>query len=441
MLLHLFDFFTRRNIRFLIVPLEALVVGGASYARGLFHTLGVDANVQIDYEARADVNQPHHEWILGQPSVLGTGDSAGKTDRARAFAKLVDADRTRIVEVRGYPDTMVGALEEASEALLIENRAPIGWTKRRRREARDDGRTLRVQGQTLATVNTDALFGESFRLVAPNLEVYAGCNSQSKLAAALTNLARLVGHADSAVIETHGDEPGRLTARFLEAVLTNAQIHDRTEVVPAAPDIGRQPAGRPNCERRVIEIQSARLVPPTQLDDSASSYAAQIWKRRCPDAGVELPALPEGSTIDFSARGTGAAYQRAGWGAPERAFTWTLGAESTLELPQNAANAHASDEAVELLFEAIAAVYPPERSTQALSVLVNGETVLDTRIEKQDADPIRASVPRSVWQRRDPVEVTLLHPDACTMKEIGRGEGQRPVAFALKTLQVRTETS
>src|ERR1700685_944061 len=82
-------------------------------------------------------------------------------------------------------------------------------------------------------------------------------------------------------------------------------------------------------------------------------------------------ADPRGElTIDFGITGNSADYRRAGWAAPERLHTWTIGQASTLELPRPAVPA---DYRLEL--EIGPFVWQDRLPAQRLVVSINGGEV------------------------------------------------------------------
>src|SRR5579885_2880091 len=131
--------------------------------------------------------------------------------------------------------------------------------------------------------------------------------------------------------------------------------------------------------------------------------------------------------IHFGAAGNGGAFCRSGWSQAEPRHTWTLGRESTLELPRPAQAG-----AYRLLIELGPFVFEDKLPAQRLAVLVNGTRVGDFVLS--EVALIECAVPWPVVAGQDTVSIRFLHPDAAKPSEVSGASDEREIAFAFERL-------
>lgn len=433
---HAVDFVTRRDIPYLITPLEALGAGGASYVNGLFSVLGLEALDEVRYEHRPDVNTKHHAWIREQDFDLSAAVREPHDDRTAAFARLVDGEGRRVIQLAAYPYSIANGLSKCKGIVLLEPFAPRNFALRAWDAATARNLPFEFIPQNLATFAIDPQQLGRFALVAPNLEPSRGCATRTEIAHALYHLAHLVAASETAILEIPATQTGRIAAEFL-AVALDAESDDVTDQIPEPAPIGGDSNERPHGERRVLRFPgAARCVDDAKVVALAETFASVLFARLHPGEPFEPAPYRMGETIDFNRSGAGRGYQVAGWSAPERRHTWTLGTESHIRLgiPGDAAPLPPQVD-VDLVLECLAAVFPPQVPAQHLEVLVNGDVVFQGDFTERENDPLCIPVPGATWQRRAPVDIELRHPTAVSPAREGLGDGEREIAFGLISLK------
>ncbi len=433
---HAVDFVTRRDIPYLVTPLEALGTGGAAYVNGLFSVLGLEALDDVRYERRPDVNTKHHAWIREQAFDLSSAVREPHDARASAFAQLVDAEDRRVLQLAAYPYSIANGLTKCTGIVLLEPFAPRNFALRAWDAATARNLAFEFVPQTLATFAIDPRQLGRFALVAPRLEPCRGCTTRFETAHALYHLTQIVAASETAIVELPATQTGALVGEFLAKAL-NGTIDDVTEHVPEGEPLGVDSNERPQGDRRVLRIPgTATLVGDAELVALVETFASLLFARLHPDAPFEPAPYRLGETIHFTQSGTGRGYQVAGWSAPERRHTWTIGTESRLRLgtPQDSPPLPPQVD-VDLVLECIAAVFPPDLPAQPLEVLVNGDVVFEGNFTERENDPLRIPVSGTTWQRRAPVDIEFRHPAAVSPAREGLGPGEREIAFGFRSLR------
>jgi hypothetical protein len=143
------------------------------------------------------------------------------------------------------------------------------------------------------------------------------------------------------------------------------------------------------------------------------------------DAGSEL-------IIDFGRSGNSATYRRTGWAEPEPRHTWTLGRESTLELPRPATSGD-----YRLILEIGPFIWQDRLPAQRLTVAVNGAEIGNFVIDRVGA--VACAVPWRLIERSERIVLSLSHPDAARPADINRVPDHREIALAFEMVTfVRT---
>lgn len=131
--------------------------------------------------------------------------------------------------------------------------------------------------------------------------------------------------------------------------------------------------------------------------------------------------------IDFGVAGNGGAFCRSGWSQAEPRHTWTLGRESTLELPQPR-----KPGAYRLLIELGPFVWKDKLEVQRLVVSVNGLQIGEFAL--REVTLVDCVVPWSVLARRKAVSIAFTHPDAAKPSDVNGVSDHREIAFAFERL-------
>jgi hypothetical protein len=131
--------------------------------------------------------------------------------------------------------------------------------------------------------------------------------------------------------------------------------------------------------------------------------------------------------INFGVAGNSDAFRRSGWSQPEPRHTWTIGRESTLELPRPT-----SPGTYRLMVELGPFVWKDALPQQHLSILVN-DTEID-KFELREIGFIECTVPWSLLEGRQSVSVTFIHPNAARPSEVKGIPDHREIALAFEQL-------
>jgi hypothetical protein len=131
--------------------------------------------------------------------------------------------------------------------------------------------------------------------------------------------------------------------------------------------------------------------------------------------------------VDFGVAGNGRCFCRSGWSQAEPRHTWTLGRESTLELPQPA-----EPGAYRLLIELGPFVWTDKLHVQRLAVLVNGRQVGEFALS--EVALVDCTVPWSILAGRQAVSIKFAHPDAARPSDVNGVSDHREIAFAFEKL-------
>ena len=133
--------------------------------------------------------------------------------------------------------------------------------------------------------------------------------------------------------------------------------------------------------------------------------------------------------IDFSARGNGAPFRRAGWSTAEPDGTWSLGTESHLVLPPP--TVPATHVLVLRLRPMVAGDALP---AQRLGVGVNDVPLGDFRIDRRTTRACR--IPLPLLRPGAELRITLATPDAARPADHGQGDDRRVLGINLAALQL-----
>jgi hypothetical protein len=134
-------------------------------------------------------------------------------------------------------------------------------------------------------------------------------------------------------------------------------------------------------------------------------------------------------TISFAATGNCLAFLGGGWARSELEFTWCVGAESHLMLPQPLSAGDCI-----LTLDVIPFVHGSELPSQRLIVSVNDTVVGSSQVSRPTLLGYR--IPASVASRGDRMVVTLQHPDAVRPKDFNDSKDDRYLAFAVSAARL-----
>ncbi|HEY4042143.1 MAG TPA: hypothetical protein VGM32_09925 [Rhodopila sp.] len=129
-------------------------------------------------------------------------------------------------------------------------------------------------------------------------------------------------------------------------------------------------------------------------------------------------------TISFASAGNSLAFLGGGWARSEPGFTWGIGAESHLMIPQ----LKPADEYI-LTLDVVPFIHAPEAPGQRLIVSINDTVVGSCELSRPTLLGYR--IPAGIARQADRMLVTLQHPDAVRPRNFGDSEDDRLLAFSM----------
>jgi hypothetical protein len=133
------------------------------------------------------------------------------------------------------------------------------------------------------------------------------------------------------------------------------------------------------------------------------------------------------AALNFGAGQAGVSALRSGWSAPEADFVWSVGAESSLELPPPP-----GPDGVSLEITLMPCVRQPDVPCQRLAISVNGQRIAERVLRA--ALTWRLPVPAECLRGARTLAITLHHPDARAPASLQPGDDPRALAFCLRRL-------
>lgn len=132
-------------------------------------------------------------------------------------------------------------------------------------------------------------------------------------------------------------------------------------------------------------------------------------------------------TIDFRLGGNAKAFQKKGWSSPEVAGTWSVGPESSIQLPSDFDEPHC------LTLQVAGCVMPGQPAPQTLDVIFNGLSVASLEVRALAKFDIILPAPGG---KPGPNEITFRHPDFRIPRDHGLPDG-RKLAIHFKKVRLQ----
>ncbi|HEV2100773.1 MAG TPA: class I SAM-dependent methyltransferase, partial [Stellaceae bacterium] len=327
-------------------------------------------------------------------------------------ARSLDLANHTIVEIGGYPNSIVRHLSNAKRVVAIEPYAPPEYLAEINTVAQERGIDLIVKLGKLGAAELNAGFLGSYVLVALGLDVSAGCDSPKEFRAALEALVDLAGHAKIAAVEIPGYAPSQVALQCLLACIETKIIQDIILDLSQDPAADEYFVKDDRAKRRVLIFRPERILPLPQREPVLSNSAA-----RFPALAAGLPALGTaynfGETASFRIGSAAAGFLFSGWSHVEANRVWGIGKASKLQLEiSGLAN---NPIPIYLRLDLVPFVIPGKLPHQRLSIAVNGRRLFKGKV--RSAGFLDVPVPREVLLRRNPVQIILIHPDGAKPAE------------------------
>jgi hypothetical protein len=204
--------------------------------------------------------------------------------------------------------------------------------------------------------------------------------------------------------------------------------------------------GRAEIAQLYLELQALARVPapsttlpgvsPISVIDSApaTDNSMDLSVHHQP---VELKAEKEanqyrhpwyrvGSTIDFTQAGNAQVYQQGDWTPASEAGTWSLGTRAKLRL--DLVSAHGK-------FLRVSARLKPIISGR-LQTIISGQVVADHMLVPERMNDVSLVIPQASISGFPRLEVEFRIEQACSPKQLGRSDDQRPLGIFFSRLSI-----
>jgi hypothetical protein len=354
------------------------------------------------------------------------------------IARSVDLPDHAIVELGGYPNSIVRHLAAARRVITIEPYAPPEYLAEIQAVAAQRGIDLLVKHGILGQIELDADLLGPYVLVALGLDISAGCDSADEFHAALAALVNLAGHAEIAAVETPGYPPSQAVLQCLLACVQPAVMHDITLDLSRDPVADEYFVKDNRALRHLLVFRPARVLPPALREPILSSSAA-----RFSDLKGGPPVLSKaynfGETVHFRTGSDGRRFLTFGWSGVEAQYVWGIDKTSKLELAISGLADNAGP--LGLRLELVAFLAAGKLSHQRLAIVVNGTRLFKGKIQ---GGPLDVPVTRELLLRREPAQIVLIHPDGKRPLELlANSKDPRVLSIGLRSIALinRAETA
>ncbi len=291
-------------------------------------------------------------------------------------AKAIDAPGRTIVEIGGYPNSIVRHLGAAKRVISIEPYAPAEYLAEVQAAAHERGIDLLVLNGTLGSVSLEPSLLENYALVALGLDVSAGCETVEQMSAALDALAKLAGQAQIVAVETSKHAPSEVALRTLLGCIEFKIVHDISTDFSMDPvaDTFFVKDGRSKRRLLVIRPQHVLSRGSQQTFISASAGRLLSLKNYQDTRDYQL-----GEKISFKTDTDSARFLVSGWSHLEANSVWATGTVSKLELKFETPSD--GTEALQLRLNFAPFVRAAKLPYQRLAIAVNGKRLFKGRIQ------------------------------------------------------------
>jgi hypothetical protein len=349
-------------------------------------------------------------------------------------AHSIDAPDRTVVELGGYPNSIVRHLGLARRVIAIEPYAPREYLEEVQSIAEQRGIDLLVKRGVLGQVDLDpALFG-SYALVALGLDPAAGCDTAEEFQRALASLIDLAEHAEIIGVEVSGHAPSQLALRCLIECVEPIAVQD------ISLDLSHDPVAKEfyvhddRARRRLLVFRPGRSLRPELREPVVAKFAAGFS-----DIAIGLPERAKtytfNDTVHFRTGAGAERYLTCGWSGVEPRHVWCVGRRSELQLEITGL-----PDAVRsflLRLDLVALVQREKIPRQRLAVLINGKRVFKGKI--RSGGFLEVPITRETLVARNPVKIALIHPDGVKPAErLANSKDTRTLSVGLRSIALVT---
>lgn len=369
-------------------------------------------------------------------------DTATYQLRYKLAAEFIDQPDRTIVEIGGYPNSIVGLLRQTKTVHLIEPYAPSPFIEAIKSRAAERAIDVFIHPGNLADAAPAPHALGVYNLVVMGLDLNSGATRDEDWTADFETLLALVSRASRAVLETAGYSTSQITFAHLLKILRPKIISDITLDLSKDPVADSYHVKDGRAVRRLVVMEVAEPVDlkSAGIRSLVESAAKEISLARTKAYAPVKADYHFGTTIGFEAGGLSILYTREGWAGPEKRHRWMVDEESRLVLSVvRPAEAMIATGVVRLVVNARPLVVKGKIDHQTLVITVNGEPVHEGRYSEQAE--INVAIPAPLFFKKQPARITFLHPDARRPCDLVEGSQDRKVlSFAVSSMLLTHES-
>ena len=212
--------------------------------------------------------------------------------RLRYRLALTEIDRVggTLVEIGGFPNSVLDMVEHVTTVHAIEPYAPNQYVSRLEQRAAATGIGFFLHHGTLADLSIDIGSLGTFCLVALGLDLSAGDEDKAALERGIAMLIRLLCKAERSVVEVPGYRPSTLLWDFLEDLLAPKRRFDVMLDFANDPVADEYFVKDSRAQRRLMVIEQVRQVDldTPEVRTAIGSAAAEILAAANPTVATEI---------------------------------------------------------------------------------------------------------------------------------------------------------
>jgi hypothetical protein len=355
--------------------------------------------------------------------------------RYRLALDWVDQAGVQVVEVGGFPNSIVPLLSHSKTAHVVEPYAPQSFRSGLASAATARGITLALHEGGLGEVGFEPQkSGAPYNLVILGLDIASAAEDAPRLRRAFFSLLEYIAAAGRVAIEVPNFPMSILCFNALIDILQPVMDMDITL------DLRRDPAA---IDYHVIDDRALRRlvffygglvlnVEDPRTVARVDQLVAEVQDRKArASQPSERPIYQIGIPVSFALGGAGTDYVVSGFSGPEARFRWMTGDESRLifriDLSDAALMYHGG---LTLELDVRPFVAPPGLAWQDIAIAVAGKTLHQARLGERQI--LQCHIPPSLIFGKALIEVTILHPDNARPIDVIEGsKDTKPLSFAL----------
>ncbi len=365
-------------------------------------------------------------------------DTRTYQSRYRLVADWIDDADKAVVEIGGFPNSIVGFLSRCKRVHAVEPYLTDNFRQTISERAKQQGSDLMIHNSSVGDLKLDVQNLKPYNFVCLGLDISSAAESVASMEASLHGLIELITEADLAALEIPRFRLSLKTFSHLKSIIEPEVLHDFTMDFSGDPVADSYYVKDERAVRRVMLLKADAGFdlnrPATQvlLRNAAQDLFDSIAEAEKPaDTSYKL-----GDEIQFQAGGNADPYLRAGWVGRERHHSWMQGEESWMVMVVDELKSLRPDQSLELLVRGRPFVVPGKHEEQTLTLRVNGTEVGTLRLK--EATTASFTIPMSAIGSERILRLCFAHPDARRPVELIEGSTDKKIlAFATQAMTLK----